>query len=179
MVYAGLRNDHPSLTSSFAALFVAPAVLGSSDSRANGEASTAAGRASSLKIECVGRLAYGQASSHLSRAALNWLLTRRPNLAKARFWRWSIPKRKRSSGCSTTRSPPTDHCASRTATRRRSAGPEYPAPPVRFSARRPSDGDVFALSIERAPEGAADRTFVLFAAASARLYRGTCATRSD
>ncbi len=38
-----------------------------------------------------------------------------------------------------------------------------------------SDGDVLALTIERAAQGATQRPFVLFAAASASLVRGTCA----
>lgn len=37
-----------------------------------------------------------------------------------------------------------------------------------------SDGDVLALSIERASEGTAGRLFTLFAATSASLFRGTC-----
>jgi hypothetical protein len=37
-----------------------------------------------------------------------------------------------------------------------------------------SDGDVLALTIDPAPQGAAQRPFVLFAAASANLVRGTC-----
>jgi hypothetical protein len=41
-----------------------------------------------------------------------------------------------------------------------------------------SDGDILALSIDRAPEGASDRPFVLFATASGSLYRGTCSTAS-
>ena len=39
-----------------------------------------------------------------------------------------------------------------------------------------SDGDVLALTIERAAQGTAQRPFVLFAAASASLVRGTCAS---
>ena len=38
-----------------------------------------------------------------------------------------------------------------------------------------SDGDVLALTVERAAQGATQRPFVLFAAASASLVRGTCA----
>ena len=38
-----------------------------------------------------------------------------------------------------------------------------------------SDGDVLSLSIEQRTEGTAQRPFVLFAAASASLVRGTCA----
>jgi hypothetical protein len=38
-----------------------------------------------------------------------------------------------------------------------------------------SDGDVLTLTIEPASEGTSQRPFVLFAAASASLVRGTCA----
>jgi hypothetical protein len=38
-----------------------------------------------------------------------------------------------------------------------------------------SDGDVLSLSIEQRTEGTAHRQFVLFAAAHASLFRGTCA----
>ena len=37
-----------------------------------------------------------------------------------------------------------------------------------------SDGEVLALSVERAAQGTANRPFVLFAAASPSLVRGTC-----
>ncbi len=37
-----------------------------------------------------------------------------------------------------------------------------------------SDGDVLALSIEQGSDAAAERPFVLFAAASASLFRGAC-----
>ena len=39
-----------------------------------------------------------------------------------------------------------------------------------------SDGDVLALTIERAAQGTADRSFVLFAGAARSLVRGTCAS---
>ncbi len=40
------------------------------------------------------------------------------------------------------------------------------------------DGDVIALSVDRAAAGSTERPFVLFAAASASAYRGTCASNS-
>jgi hypothetical protein len=39
-----------------------------------------------------------------------------------------------------------------------------------------SDGEVLALTIERAAQGTANRSFVLFAAAPPSLVRGTCAS---
>jgi hypothetical protein len=39
-----------------------------------------------------------------------------------------------------------------------------------------SDGEVLALTIERAAQGTAERSFVLFAAAPPSLVRGTCAS---
>jgi hypothetical protein len=39
-----------------------------------------------------------------------------------------------------------------------------------------SDGDVLALTVERAAQGTANRSFVLFAAAPSSLVRGTCAS---
>jgi hypothetical protein len=39
-----------------------------------------------------------------------------------------------------------------------------------------SDGEVLALTIERAAQGTADRSFLLFAAAQPSLVRGTCAS---
>jgi hypothetical protein len=41
-----------------------------------------------------------------------------------------------------------------------------------------SDGDVLALTIDRAAQGTAQRPFVLFAATSASLIRGTCVPAS-
>jgi hypothetical protein len=38
-----------------------------------------------------------------------------------------------------------------------------------------SDGDVLVLTIEQRPQGTVERAFVLFAAADASLFRGTCA----
>jgi hypothetical protein len=40
-----------------------------------------------------------------------------------------------------------------------------------------SDGDVVALSIDRAPDSSAGRPFTLFRAAGADLYRGVCAVQ--
>jgi len=169
----------PYVIRSFATLALAAALLEPSHTRANGDTSEAAERTPSVTLACAGRLAFGLAPpSFASGSELTFEAS--VTFGEGEILALVDPETKAVERVlydaeSTSGSLRFKDGDESTIVWTRMSGAAGPL----LGQAIASDGDVATLSIERAPEGSRDRPFVLFATASASLYRGTCAARPD
>ena len=169
----------PSPISLFAALCFVAAIPDPSNSHANGGAGAGAPAAQSMKLECAGRLTVGQSlPSFAGGPELSFAVS--VSFGEGEILALIDPETKAVERTlydaeSTYGSLRFNDGYETTVVWTRMSGAAGPL----LGQAIASDGDVIALSIARAPEGSSDRPFVLFATASAALYRGTCAPRSD
>jgi hypothetical protein len=167
----------PSAISLSAALGLAAAILDPPHARANGPGGESAPVAQSMKLNCSGRLGVGQSPPAFG-SDLSFEVS--VSFGEGEILALVDPETKAVERTlydaeSTYGSLRVKDGSEATVVWTRTSGAAGPL----LGQAIASDGDVIALSIGRAPEGSSDRPFVLFAAASASVYRGTCGAQSD